>query len=77
MRKHIREGANPWLDTSLKIWFELIAKNDLRVQNRLLRWIGYDSESTPNRIDKSFKNWERGPTIFWELLRSFQEMKDQ
>lgn len=82
LRKHIKEGINPWLNESLKIWFELIEKNDLRIQSRLLRWIGFDSEFIPNRTDKSFKNWNRGPTILWELLRkneikSFQEMKDQ
>ncbi len=70
------------MDISLKIWFKLIAENDLKTQSRLLRWIGFDSEFMPNRIDKSFKNWERGPTIFLELLRkkkikSFQEVKDQ
>ena len=82
LRKHIREGANPWMDISLKIWFKLIVENYLITQSRLLRWIGYDSEFMPNRLDKSFKNWKRGPTIFLELLskkkiKSFQELKDQ
>lgn len=54
----------------------------MKIQSRLIKWIGYDSEFIPNKTDKSFKNWERGPRIFWELLRKkeikgFQEIKDQ
>ncbi len=64
----------------LKIRFGLIAKNDLIAHSKLLRWIAYDSDFIPNRTDKRFKTWERGPTIHWELLKnkeikSFQEVK--
>lgn len=82
LSKHLRKEANPWLGISLKIWFGIITKNNLTAHSRLVRWIAYDSEFLPNTTDKSFKNWERGPKIYWELLRkkeikSFQEIKDQ
>ena len=82
LRKHLNEELNPWLGLSLNIWFEIIAKNNLIEQSRLLRWIAHDSDFIPNTMDGSFRIWGGGPTIFWELFKkkkiiSFQDLKNQ
>lgn len=82
LKKHLKEEVNPWLGVSVGVWFETITKHRLNVHSRVLRWIAYSSDLIPNRTDKRFKTWERGPTIFWELIknkeiRSFQELKEQ
>lgn len=64
------------------MWFEIVTKNKLTHNNKLLRWIGYGTEFSPNRRDNKFKNWEQGPHMFWELLenkkcKSFEEIKEQ
>ncbi len=82
LREHLIEEMNPWLGVSLKIWFEIIAKNNLTEQSKVLRWIAHDSDFIPNTGDSSFNRWEVGPKIFWELLnkkaiKSFQDLKNQ
>ena len=47
-----------------------------------MRWIAHDSDFVPNTIDKGFGRWDRGPMIFWELLKkkiikNFQDLKNQ
>lgn len=72
---------NPWLEVSLKVWFETVSKNNLTNQCKLLRWIGFDSDFIPNRTDGRFKSFEQGPRMFWELVKNnecknFQELKE-
>lgn len=70
LRHQSENIPNPWIDISLKVWFEIVTKNNLTHNNKLLRWIGYDTEFSPNRRDSRFKNWEQGPHMFWELLEN-------
>lgn len=57
LREHLNEELNPWLGVSLNIWFEIISKNSLTEQSRVLRWIAHDSDFTPNTIDRKFSRW--------------------
>ena len=54
LRKHLNEELNPWLGLSLNICSEIISKNSLTEQSRLLRWIAHYSDFTPNTLDGSF-----------------------
>lgn len=77
-----KQKLNPWLEVSIKIWFEIVKKYDLTNQSRFLRWIAYDTDFTPNKIDYCFKLWENGPKMLWEVMKnhsvlSFQEMKER
>ena len=80
--EYLQEDLNPWLGLSLNIWFEIILKNNLIEQSKVLRWIAHDSDFTPNTTDRRFNRWEVGPKIFWELfkkkaIKSFQDLKNQ
>lgn len=76
------DDINQFLKLSLKVWFEVVSKNNLSHCCKLLRWIGFDTEFIPNKRDSRFKNWAQGPQMIWELVennrsKSFQEVKDR
>ena len=76
-----QESINPWLWVSLKMWSEIMKKYNLTEQCRFLRWIAYDTDFSPNKIDVTFKMWENGPKMYWEIIKkdnvmTFQQMKD-
>lgn len=52
---HVNEKMNPWLGLPLKIWFEIIAKNKITEQSKVLRWIAHDSNFIPNTGDSGHK----------------------
>lgn len=72
---------DPWLELSLRVWFQVVSKN-MSGPCKLIRWVGFDTDFIPNKNDERFRLWENGPTMWWELLegnkiKSFQEIKDK
>ncbi|KAJ0000415.1 hypothetical protein NQD34_012257 [Periophthalmus magnuspinnatus] len=76
-----KQKVNPWLWVSLSIWSEIMKKHKLIEQCRLLRWIAYDTDFEPNKLDSTFKMWKNGPKMHWEIIQrgdvmSFQQLKE-
>uniref|UniRef100_A0A3B3TKE2 L1 transposable element RRM domain-containing protein n=1 Tax=Poecilia latipinna TaxID=48699 RepID=A0A3B3TKE2_9TELE len=69
-----------------KIRFQTPFPARLRVFNEGETWIyntiTHDSDFKPNVTDKTFSKWEKGPKIFWEMVKkntiqSFEEIKNK
>lgn len=78
------DGLNQWSKTCLRIWFkECKSLPALERQSRLLRWVAFDPEFKPSRIDERFKHWfSRGITAYCLItsnggLDSFQKISDK
>lgn len=72
---------NQWLGVSVEVWNGIVKKYKLTNYCRFLRWIAYDLDFTPNKMDNMFKLWKTGPKMYWEVIKgkaiiSFQKMKD-
>lgn len=75
---------NQWSKTCFYIWFkECKSSPPLERQSRLLRWVAFDPEFIPARIDGRFKYWVgTGITAYCSItslgeLDSFQKLSDK
>ena len=50
--KHVKD-CNPWIKTSLKIWFQITREHQTKEPFQLLKWITYDSDFLPNRMNNN------------------------
>lgn len=66
--------------TPLKIWYKELRNSKIERQGRILRWIEYDLQFKPARLDLRFKQWSsQGITSFCLIstesgLESFQQL---
>lgn len=82
LRHKYKEHLSPWLETSLKEWFKIVSKYNLTHSGKLLRWIGYDIDFTPNEVDGRFRKTAQSPHMFWEIVendkcKSFDYIKER
>ncbi len=75
-------SLNQWSKVSLRIWFKECKSPSIERQSRLLRWVAFDLDFKPARIDGRFKYWYRiGVTSYYSIslegvLDSFQKLSD-
>lgn len=75
-------SLNQWSKVPLRIWFEECKSPSIERQSRLLRWVAFDPDFKPARIDSGFKYWYRiGVTSYFSnssegVLDSFQKLSD-
>lgn len=71
------------INLTLKIWHKVVKSNGIDNMLRLFRWCVYDTEFTPNRMDKRFERWTRkGLTTYLSFthkgtLQSFKSLQDK
>ena len=72
-----------WTKVPLKIWFKECKDQKIDKEIQRLRWIAYDTEFAPARMDARFKQWTWwGITTYCTIssntsLKSFQYLKDK
>lgn len=68
---------------SVRIWHRVFRENKTKEPYWIIRWIGYDSDFLPNRMDARFKQWaDKGLIKHSDLyeggtLRQFQDLKNR
>ena len=77
------KDTNPLIKMSIKIWHRVVKENKAKEPYRVIRWIGYDSEFLPNKMDARFKQWaDKGLIKHSDLyeggtLRQFHDLKSR
>lgn len=80
LNKHL-ENLNSCNTVSLRIWHKLLKDKKFEKNARILRWVAYDTDFTPARLDYRFKKWiEKGITSYCMMvsskgLKTFQQLK--
>ena len=76
------KSLNQWTKVPLRIWFKECKSPLLERRSRLLRWVAFDPDFRPARIDGRFKYWHRiGITSYCSILSkgeldSFQKISE-
>lgn len=76
------ENLNTWTTVPLNIWYKQLKKGRIERNARILRWIAYDTEFTPAKLDNRFKHWiTKGITSYCMIssnnhLDCFQRFKE-
>ena len=79
--QHVK-SLNQWTKVPLRIWFKECKSPLLERRSRLLRWVAFDPDFRPARIDGRFKYWHRiGITSYCSILSkgeldSFQKISE-
>ncbi len=55
--KCLMETGNRWINLSLKTWLNVITKNDMFEEVKILKWCCYDLNFAPNQMDANYKGW--------------------
>lgn len=77
------KDVNPWIKMSMRTWHRVINENKANEPYWIIKWIGYDVDFLPNRMDARFKQWaDKGLakySDFFEggILRQFQDLKNR
>ena len=75
------KDINPWIKISIRIWHRVISENKAKEPYWTIRWIGYNSDFLPNRMDTRFKQQANKGLIkhsdLYEggTMRQFQDLK--
>lgn len=73
--------GNRWINLSMKVWLNVITKNNLSEEIKVLRWCSYDTDFAPNKMDVRYKGWaQQGLTSYCTFfdqhtLNEFQTLK--
>ena len=79
--KNLVEIGNNWINLPLKVWLNVITKNRLLEEIKILKWCSYDIDFTPNKLDASYKGWaHRGLSSYCTFFdqgktKDFQTLK--
>lgn len=82
LHKHYLNSLNQWSRVPLRIWFKECNSPLLEKQSRLIKWVAFDPDFKPTKIDGRFQAWYRlGITTFSLIssngeLDSFQKISD-
>lgn len=82
LQKYTEQIEDPWTKLTLNVWTSVMKEFNLLKYCTVLKWIAYDSDFTPNRLDNRFKLWaNKGITSFSTIIKkgeilSFQQLKD-
>ncbi len=57
LQKKYLEKLNTWTTVPLNIWYKQLKNEKFETNARILRWIAYDQEFTPAKLDNRFKHW--------------------
>lgn len=77
----LMETGNKWINLSLKTWLNVITRNNMLEEVKILKWCCYDLDFAPNEMDVNYKGWvSRGLSSYctWfnqTTLKSFQILK--
>ena len=68
LQHYINSSDNPWVKLTLKVWKNII--REYKLEDLLsLKWCGYDSDFTPNKMDTRLKKWrDNGITALCNIM---------
>lgn len=81
--KCLMDTGNKWINLSLKTWLNVITRNDMLQEVKILKWCCYHLDFAPNKMDANYRGWvSRGLSSYCTLfnqvtLKSFQMLKRQ
>uniref|UniRef100_A0A3B1IMJ8 Reverse transcriptase domain-containing protein n=1 Tax=Astyanax mexicanus TaxID=7994 RepID=A0A3B1IMJ8_ASTMX len=79
LKKYLVKMKN-WITVPLNIWYKELKNSEFERNVRILRWVAYDTEFTPAKLDVRFKYWiNRGITSYCTVfarkdIESFQQL---
>jgi hypothetical protein len=80
---NLKKEIDPITDYTLNIWYSTVKRLKLGKELGLLKWIAFDQEFKPGKMDPTFRQWNRmGVTAMCLLIekgemKSFEEIKNK